>query len=83
MNWTRFYKDAVDLPALVAPSFMEPGQERQWGKPCRVIPCPGSYFPAHDEQCEMVWEEDDQGWGWFTECSCEPRARERRDEGQV
>lgn len=48
-------------------------------KPCRIIPCPGSYFPAHDEQCEMEWQEDETGWGWFTDCDCEPRARERRD----
>lgn len=72
MNWTRFYKDAVDLPALVAPSFMEPG------KPCRIIPCPGSYFPCHDEQCEMVWE-GDEDFGEWTDCDCEPRARKHRD----
>lgn len=83
MDWTEFFRDAVRAKdiQLVKP-FMESGQERQWGpdtvKPCRIIPCPGSYFPCHDEQCEAVWEPDDEGL-YYPECACEPRARARRD----
>lgn len=81
MNWTEIYRHAVgDRTAVVlkregpAEYVLPPG-----AKPCRIIPCPGSYFPCHDEQCEMVWEEDDEGFGTWTECACEPRARQRRD----
>lgn len=81
MDWTEIYRDAVGLVFAY-----ERGREQaRTGevKPCRIIPCPGSYFPCHDEQCEMVWEEDETGWGRFTDCDCEPRARERRDREAV
>lgn len=78
MDWTEIYRDAVGLVFAY-----ERGREQARtgeAKPCRIIPCPGSYFPGHDDQCEMVWDEEAEGW---VDCLCEPRARERRDAGQV
>lgn len=84
MNWTEIYRDAVNGRDILLVKAVPPEGviDLENVKPCRIIPCPGSYFPGHDEQCEMVWEEDDE-WGRWTECFCEPRARERRDAGQV
>lgn len=81
MDWTEIYRDAVGLVF----SYERGREQARTGeaKPCRIIPCPGSYFPAHDEQCEMEWQEDETGWGWFTDCECEPRARMRRDREAV
>lgn len=81
MNWTEIYQHAVYGDILLIKS--NPPEGVLDLKACRPIPCPGSYFPAHDEACEMEWQEDETGWGWFTDCDCEPRARERRDAGQV
>lgn len=84
IDWTKFYSDAVtqDIlrPALEAAGVGNADQlaVRYETKPCRVIPCPGSYFPAHDGTCEMRWEEDEE-WGHWTECACEQRARAVRD----
>jgi hypothetical protein len=81
MDWTEIYRDAVDGRPLVREDleWPRPAPPVEGLKTCRIIPCPGSYFPAHDEQCEMVWEEDDEGWGAWKECACEPRARAVRD----
>jgi hypothetical protein len=78
IDWTEIYRDTVRGEDVV---FVrgEPGEgviDLADVKPCRIIPCPGSYFPGHDEQCEMVWDEEDFV---FTECACEPRARAVRD----
>lgn len=70
MNWTDIYRHAVGDIEVV---FIKAAPPEGNVKPCQIIPCPGSYFPAHDEQCEMVREEDFVN----TDCQCEPRARER------
>lgn len=81
MDWTEIYRDAVTGKEvkIVRADPPEGVIDLSTVKPCRPIPCPGSYFPCHDEQCEMIWEEDETGWGRFTNCDCEPRAQERRD----
>lgn len=79
MDWTEIYRDAVKVQVLAMPATPAAYTPPPGAKPCRIIPCPGSYFPHHDEQCEMVWEEDDEGWGAWKECACEPRARAVRD----
>lgn len=76
-DWTEIYRDAV-RPAFVydrAKVMTDPEYEGEH-RTCRIIPCPGSYFPAHDEQCEMSWDEDEYT---YTDCQCEPRARAVRD----
>lgn len=81
MDWTEIYRDAVTGKEvkIVRADPPEGVIDLSTVKTCRPIPCPGSYFPCHDEQCEMIWEEDETSWGWFTDCDCEPRAQERRD----
>jgi hypothetical protein len=74
MDWTQIYRDAVtgkDIK-LVRADPPEGIIDLNAMKPCRIVPCPGSYFPAHDEQCEMSWDEEDFA---YTDCQCEPRAR--------
>lgn len=75
IDWTAVYTDAVTTPEVV----YKPPEEYTLppgAKPCRIIPCPGSYFPAHDAQCESFFVEGAYAW---TECDCEPRARAVRD----
>jgi hypothetical protein len=72
VNWTEVYKDAVVFQGVAyTQSPAQPGNV----KTCRIIPCPGSYFPAHDETCEMVWDEEREEW---SDCYCEERARARQ-----
>lgn len=74
MDWTEIYRDAVtgkDI-LLVRADPPEGIIDLSTVKACRVIPCPGSYFPYHDDWCEMVWDGENEV---FTECDCEPRAR--------
>lgn len=76
-NWTEIYRDAVKMQALTEPGIPGTAVDLANVKPCRIIPCPGSYFPCHDEQCEMSWDEEEFV---FTDCQCEPRARARVQE---
>lgn len=77
MNWTEIYKDAVGRDILLVKAVPPEGViDLATVKTCRVIPCPGSYFPCHDESCEMSWDEEEFV---FTDCRCEERAREAID----
>lgn len=77
INWTEIYKDAVGRDILLVKAVPAEGVvDLSDVKPCRIIPCPGSYFPGHDEQCEMWWDTENAVW---TDCFCEPRARAVRD----
>lgn len=80
IDWTEVYRDAVDGAeiTIVEAYPAQPPEEIIELKSCRIIPCPGSYFPAHDEKCEMDWDGEEFVW---TDCECEPRARAVRDAG--
>lgn len=72
MNWTEIYRHAVDGTEVV---FIKAAPPEGAVKPCRIIPCPGSYFPAHDDRCEMLWNAMEEVW---EDCHCEERARARQ-----
>lgn len=76
MNWTEIYRDVVKVQVLAIPG-TPAAYDPSTAKLCRIIPCPGSYFPCHDDQCEMVWDDEAEGW---VDCGCEPRARAVRDQ---
>jgi hypothetical protein len=78
VNWTEIYRDAVAGTPVVREDveWPQPLPPLEGAKSCRPIPCPGSYFPYHDDDCELSWSEE----GPVTEeCGCEPRARAVRD----
>lgn len=77
MNWTEIYRHAVHGDIFLIKSDPPEGVlDLADAKPCRIIPCPGSYFPCHDETCETVWDDEEEVW---TDCLCEVRARAVRD----